>query len=126
MCIRDRRAAVLACQAGAGANPVNTCYTTGLGHKGPLHPLHIDSRLTHQLPPPGLTVGGPMDVIRQKEYWGQVLIAKYCYPDVQNWPSMEAFWDVFWNPLMCEFTVHNPMAQNAYVWGYLAARQEPD
>ena len=120
------RAAVLACQAGAGANPVNTCYTTGLGHKGPLHPLHIDSRLTHQLPPPGLTVGGPMDVIRQKEYWGQVLIAKYCYPDVQNWPSMEAFWDVFWNPLMCEFTVHNPMAQNAYVWGYLAARQEPD
>jgi len=34
--------------------------------------------------------------------------------------NMEAYWDVFWYPIMCEFTVQKPMAQNAFLWGYLA------
>ena len=50
-----------ACQTGVGANPVNLCYTTGLGWKSPRHPLQIDHRITGQEPPAGLTVGGPMD-----------------------------------------------------------------
>ena len=116
------RAAVLACQMGAGANPVNVCYTTGLGHQSPRNPLHIDSRITHQPPPPGLTVGGPIDVERNKDYWAQKIVGGYCHPDVLEWPTLEAFWDVFWYPPMCEFTVQSPMSQNAYVWGYLAAR----
>ncbi len=116
------RTLVLACQTGAGANPVNLCYTTGLGHDSPLHPLHIDSRLTNQPPPPGLTVGGPIDVARDKEYWAQKIVDRYCYPSVQKWPTLEAYWDVFWYPPMCEFTIQSPMAQNAYVWGYLAGR----
>ncbi len=113
---------VLACQTGGGANPLNICYTTGLGHDSPRHPLHIDSRLTHQPPPPGLTVGGPIEVAKHKDYWGQKIAARTCYPPVRQWPTLEAFWDVFWYPPMCEFTVQTPMAQNAYAWGYLAAR----
>ncbi len=54
---------------------------------------------------------------------GLVKVAGHCFPDVQQWPALEAFWDVFWYPSMCEFTVHQPMAANAYVWGYLAARK---
>jgi len=99
------------------------CYTTGLGHESPQHPLHIDSRLTHQAPPPGLTVGGPIDVARDKNNWAQKIVAKYCFPEVQRWPTLEAYWDVFWYPPMCEFTIHSPMAQNAYAWGYLAGRK---
>ena len=38
-------------------------------------------------------------------------------------PTLEAYWDIFWYPAMCEFTVQSPMAPNAYVWGYLAARK---
>jgi endoglucanase len=116
------RAAVLACQFGGGANPSNLCYTTGLGHRSPEHPLHLDSRITHQAPPPGLTIFGPADVQRNKGQWGQKLVKKFAYPDVETWPSLEAFFDVFWYPPMCEFTIHQPMATNAYVWGYLAAR----
>jgi len=116
------KAAILACQTGAGANPPNLCYTTGLGRDWPRHPLHIDSRLTHQPPPPGLTVFGPLDVQARMDYWAQKIVAIYCYPQVQDWPSLEAYWDVFWYPPMCEFTVQSPMARNAYVWGYLAAR----
>lgn len=117
------RTLVLACQCGGGANPLNLCYTTGLGHESPQHPLHIDSRLTHQAPPPGITVGGPIDVVRDKNDWAQKIVAKYCYPGVQQWPTLEAYWDVFWYPPMCEFTIQSPMAQNAYAWGYLAGRK---
>ncbi|MCY3023343.1 MAG: glycoside hydrolase family 9 protein [Planctomycetota bacterium] len=49
------RAAVLACQSGAGANPVNICYTTGLGHGSPRHPLLVDQRVMGWPPSPGIT-----------------------------------------------------------------------
>jgi endoglucanase len=116
------RALVLACQAGAGANPVNLCYTTGLGHASPLHPLHIDSQATGQAPPPGLTVFGPCNPAQMKQEWALDFIDKTCYPPSRQWPIIEAYFDVFWYPLVCEFTVQAPMAGNAYVWGYLMAR----
>jgi endoglucanase len=115
-------ATVLTCQHGAGANPCNICYTTGLGHESPQNALHIDSRLTHQAPIPGLTVLGPADVELERDSWAQKIVGRYCYPDVQQWPTLEAYWDVFWYPTICEFTVQTPMAANAYTWGYLAAR----
>jgi endoglucanase len=116
-------ALVLACQPGAGANPSNLCYTTGAGVRSPEHPLHIDSRITHQPPPPGLTVGGPRDVVRDKDGWEHKLLAPVTVPPPARWPNAEAYFDVFWYPSMCEFTIHSPMAQNAYTWGYLAARR---
>jgi endoglucanase len=115
------RSAILACQVGLGANPIDLCYTTGMGHKSPLHPLHIDSRMTDQPPPPGLTVFGPVGTKRGKGEWGQKLANEVLYPKFEEWPTLEAYWDIFWYPSMCEFTVQTPMAQNAYVWGYLAA-----
>ncbi len=117
------RAAVLACQTGLGANPLDLCYTTGVGHQWPRRPLHLDSRLTRQPPPPGLTVFGPMDTGRAKGQWAEKSVAKYCYPARPAWPVIEAYWDIFWYPAMCEFTIHEPMARNAYTWGYLAARK---
>jgi endoglucanase len=121
---RYLRALVLAAQTGAGANPVNMCYTTGLGQNSPQHPLQLDHRITHQLPPPGLTVGGPMDnSIKelQDPFIGQFAGAVFC-PPYKQWPALEAFWDVFWDPMVCEYTIQKPMAGQAYVWGYLAAR----
>jgi endoglucanase len=117
------RTMVLACQTGAGANPVNMCYTTGLGHRYPRHPLNVDARISRQTPPPGLTVGGPCDPARHKDHWGYPLVGRFCHPSIEKWPSIEAFCDVFWNSYLCEYAVHVPMATNAYVWGYLAARK---
>ncbi len=117
------RALVLACQFGGGANPLNLCYTTGIGPRWPQHPLHIDSRVTHQPPPPGLTVFGPQEVERAKGDWGQKNVARFAFPAVAQWPTAEAYWDVFWYPSVCEYTVQSPMAANAYLWGYLAARK---
>jgi len=117
------RAVVLACQTGAGANPINLCYTTGLGHKYPQHPLNVDSRISLQPAPPGLTVLGPIDTKVDSQTWARELVDKFCYPKVKDWPTIEAYWDVFWYPVICEYTIQLPMASNAYVWGYLAARK---
>ncbi len=116
------RALVLACQTGAGANPVNLCYTTGLGYASPQHLLHIDSQVTGQAPPPGLTIFGPCNTAQMKQEWALDFIDQTCYPPSRQWPIIEAYFDVFWYPLICEFTVQAPMAGTAYVWGYLMAR----
>ncbi len=116
------RAIVLSCQSGLGANPLNLCYTTHLGHRWPRNPLHLDSRHTGQLPPEGITVFGPVDPTKDDTFM-RPIIRPNCFPAPQKWPIMEAYWDVFWYPIMCEFTVQKPMAQNAYIWGYLAGAQ---
>ena len=113
------RAIVLACQMGAGANPLNLCYTTHVGQRWPMNPLHLDSRHTGQLPPEGITVLGPVDPTSNDAFI-KTIIRPHCYPEPQQWPIVEAYWDVFWYPMMCEFTIQRPMAQNAYIWGYLA------
>jgi endoglucanase len=120
------RAVILACQTGLGANPLNICYTTGLGWKSPLHPFHIDSRVTNQPPPPGITVLGPLDV----QFLGgfdsafHKIAGNFCFPRVNEWPVIETYWDVYWYALMCEYTIQNTIAPNAYIWGYLAARKK--
>ncbi|MCC6443037.1 MAG: glycoside hydrolase family 9 protein [Armatimonadetes bacterium] len=116
------KSTLLAAQSSAGANPLNICYTTGLGRNSPKHPLWIDNRIGHQPPPPGLTVYGPIDVERHKDEWAFKLIAPYTYPAPDRWPTTEAYFDVFWFPLICEFTVMQTLGPNTYVWGYLAAR----
>lgn len=116
------KAVILCCQHAGGANPLNMCYTTGIGPKYPLHPLHIDSRLTDQLPPSGITIEGPLGPKESKGQWGQTLAEPHIHPPFEKWPTTEAYWDIFWYPAMCEFTVQQPMAANAYVWGFLAAR----
>jgi endoglucanase len=116
------RTVVLACQTGGGANPLNICYTTGLGHESPQHPLHVDSRISGQPAPPGLTVFGPCNPEQMGQDWAIKFVDQTCYPPSREWPIIEAYWDVFWYLVVCEFTVQTPMAANAYTWGYLAAR----
>ena len=45
------------------------------------------------------------------------------FPDVLTWPAIEAYWDVFWYPEMCEYTVMQTLMNTAYAWGYLAGRK---
>ena len=115
---------MLASQTGAGANPLNRCYTTGLGVNPPKHPLQFDYRITHQPAPPGITVGGPMDcaIPGLKDPFIETFADGAIFPERTQWPALESFWDVYWDPMVCEYTIHKPMAGNAYVWGYLAAR----
>jgi endoglucanase len=120
--VRYLRALVDAAQLTAGANPLNMCYTTGVGSRFPRRPLHVDSNVTGQEAPPGITVAGPVD---EKMGWDETfarVVRPYLRPEMAAWPRLETYWESFWYPPITEYTVQWPMAQNAYVWGYLASR----
>ncbi|RMD83627.1 MAG: hypothetical protein D6820_02020, partial [Lentisphaerae bacterium] len=109
------------------ANPLNLSYTTGLGHRSVRHPLHVDSRISNQPPPAGITVYGPMGYREGKNYWSRKLVDPYLFPAYDRWPVAESYWDIFWSPAMCEFTV-SQMSPLIYTWGCLAtftAAQHP-
>lgn len=121
------RAAVQAALFGAGANPMNLCMTTGVGHDYPRNPMHLDSRRSGQPPPEGITVYGSFDFLSlmDKPYWGAPFrksLDRDCTPPGSQWPPPEGYFDVFAWPPMCEYTIMQNLGPNAYCWGYLAAR----
>jgi endoglucanase len=128
---RDARylsGALQACLFPAGANPGNMVYTSGVGANSVRHPLNLDSRLTGQPAPIGLTVYGNVDLARWGDQtWITWPITYYfgtlSQPNPLEWPTSEAYFDVFFMPGLNEFTMDQTMGPNAYVWGYLAARK---
>ncbi len=117
--------ALKACQFGAGCNPGNLCYTSGLGANPVRHPLHLDSRWTGQPAPDGLTVFGNVDFVQwnsEDMTWPiRSYLSRECTPSAWDWPVNEAYYDIFLYPIINEFVVDR-WAPNVYVWGYLAAR----
>jgi len=123
---KDRKyleCAVLATQLGSGANPANLCFTTGVGHDWPRNPLVVDMRNADLEAPPGITVFGPFDMERNKDYWTLKVLTKAIYPRHDTWPSLEAYFDVVLFPAMTEFTIDATLGPNTYVWGWLHARE---
>ena len=117
------RATVLAAQSGAGANPLNLCYTTGLGVNSPKHPLVVDAFVMGWAPPPGITVYGPNDFSRSPDYFTLKLLEPVMWPPPLKWPVMDFYVDMFLFPAVTEFTVMETLGPNIYVWGHLAARK---
>jgi len=107
--------------AGSGANPVNKSYTIGLGVRNPRRVLHADSFATGQAPPEGITVLGPLETRRWGDFYSSKLVKPFLYPELEQWPSIEAHWEMTWFPAMNEYVVQGPMIKTAYTWGYLAA-----
>ncbi|WP_017327468.1 glycoside hydrolase family 9 protein [Synechococcus sp. PCC 7336] len=120
---RYLKAAQLATQFAAGANPSNTVFTTGLGHRSPQHPLIVDARIANPSPPPGITIYGPLDLVQFADYWFvKQLLAQQLMPSPQAWPAAEAYFDLYHFPAVSEFTIQQTIAPTAYTWGYLAAQ----
>jgi endoglucanase len=116
---------IAACQYSGGANPMNMSYTTGIGPRQPLAPLHIDSRVSGQRPPAGITVYGQSDPSMGYSFdsfahtW---FLNRYGGVHSTNWPTAEAYIDLGTWPAMNEYTVHQTFSPTSYTWGYLAAR----
>jgi len=120
------RAAVAAANFSAGANPVNITFTTGVGHDWPRAPLHIDSRVTGQAPPHGITVYGPMDAGADFGFngWVHQWHLGDMVPPSREWPASEWYVDLYLWPAMNEYTVHQSFRPTAYYWGFLGARPQ--
>ncbi|MBN2450797.1 MAG: glycoside hydrolase family 9 protein [Lentisphaeria bacterium] len=117
------RGIVLSALTGAGANPVNMCYVTGVGSRWPQHPLHEDAYVTGQPLYEGVTVGGPIDPASRGKHPNAARFERMLYPPVQAWPATESYYDVFTYAPMNEFTVHQTMLPTSFAWGYLAGRK---
>ncbi|MBN2131773.1 MAG: glycoside hydrolase family 9 protein [Sedimentisphaerales bacterium] len=119
------RGAVAAAQFSAGANPMNMTFTTGLGHRYPRHPLHVDSQHAGIEPPAGVTVYGINDPAQTGGHldWAHTwFLRNTMRPDSRTWPAAEFYVDLGNWPPMNEYTVHQTFGPVSFYWGYLAAR----
>lgn len=114
-----------ACVFPGGANPENATFTVGVGTDWPHNPLKVDARITGQPTPLGQTVYGPCDYLHWTDsFWVwpmNSLLTGVTTPGPYEWPVPEAFYDIWIYVSQDEYTVEG-FGQNAYVWGYLAAR----
>jgi endoglucanase len=119
------RGAVAAANYSAGANPLNMTFTVGVGQQYPLKPLHIDSRITGQPAPKGITIYGPMDPDGGFGFnnWVHQWYLQEMTPNSRTWPAAEWHADLPNWPAMSEYTIHQTMGHTAYYWGFLAARE---
>ena len=118
--------AVRACQFSAGANPDNRALTTGLGPDPVRFPLHIDSWVTGQPAPAGITVYGISDPAENYGFdgWAHTWFLQKMVPGSRTWPAHESYWDIYLVPSSNEFTIHQTIIPTAFYWGFLAAREE--
>jgi len=124
---RYLKGALRAANYSAGANPDNMTYTVGVGVKHPLHPLHLDTRVSGQTPPFGVTVYGQSDPAENYPFnqWVHTwFIGKTSVPDSYSWPAAEAYIDLPIWPAMTEYTITQSIGPTSYYWGYLAARSD--
>ncbi|HOK04330.1 MAG TPA: glycoside hydrolase family 9 protein [Victivallales bacterium] len=119
-------AAIAAAHFSSGANPLNITFTVGVGSDYPRNPLHIDSRVSAQKAPEGITVYGPMDAQAEWGFnsWVHTWHLGDMFPNSHSWPAAEWYVDIFLWPAMCEYTVHQTFRPTAYYWGFLAARDK--
>ena len=118
--------AVRACQFSAGANPDNRSLTTGLGPNPVRFPLHIDSWVTGQPAPAGITVYGMSDPAENYGFdsWAHTWFLQRMVPPSRTWPTHESYWDIYTVPSSNEFTIHQTIIPTAFYWGFLAAREK--
>lgn len=113
-------AMVRACQYPTGANPLNLCFTTGLGKQTPEHVFIGDAILTNQPTPPGITPLGPQEWMLLNQWW--LNPHARAYPALKNWPTCENYIDAGLYTCTGEPTIHGSIAPTFYMWGHLAAR----
>lgn len=98
----------------AGANPLNFCYTTGIGVEHPRAIMHHDSRITGQAVPAGITVFGPCTFINTSDRLRHVYREKALTPGPFVWPSVESYLEIYRFASQCEFTVMDSIAPNIF------------
>lgn len=118
-------AALKAAHYSSGANPMNRTFTTGVGQHYPQNPLHIDSRVSGQPAPQGITIYGPSDPAGDFPFneWVHKWHLQDMYPPSRTWPAAEWHVDLFLWPAMSEYTIHQTIRPTSYYWGFLAARE---
>jgi Glycosyl hydrolase family 9 len=114
-----------------GANQIGMSFTTGLGHRWPLAPLHADSIAAGVPPPMGITIYGWTTPGMTGMYWWVWSPASAALSDevpekrVEPAPARtvlpyyEFLIEYPWIIISSEYTIHQTIATTAAVWIYL-------
>jgi endoglucanase len=115
-----RDAAVRLADWALGANPPGWCFTTGLGHRPPENPLHLDSyaHLSRRGPVPGLVIYGYGEPSAAAPHMAAVLA--HLHPSWKEIPAARRVCDGWSLVVLNEFTVWETLAPNAFLHACLA------
>jgi endoglucanase len=115
-----RDAAVRLSDWALGANPPGWCFTSGLGHRPPYNPLHLDSYryLQTRGPAPGLVIYGYGEPAMESPYVAAVL--RNLYPEWKKIPAARRVCDGWSLVILNEFTVWETLAPNVFLHACLA------
>ncbi|WP_404425383.1 glycoside hydrolase family 9 protein [Nibricoccus sp. IMCC34717] len=114
-----------------GNNPLNTTWITGVGERSPRFLFHMDSWAIYsrERDQPGIIPYGPWT---RKEMLGGTLgpwandwPSSTVYPQIDQWPGHERWFDQYTSPLGSEFTVHQTNGVAAVAYGFLCAKGGP-
>jgi len=121
--------ALLKCsQFSMGANPLNLCYTTGMGQRF-IEPFYLDYEYTDLPVPAGIPAYGPVSIgspLPDHEVWGWFRQRAERYgvhlnpSDIHDWPMAELYFRYVGFAAMNEFTVFEGMREQIMRWAYLA------
>jgi endoglucanase len=111
-----------------GVNPLNLCYTTGMGHRF-IEPFYLDYEYTGLPIPVGIPAYGPVRLdnpLPLDNVWGwhqrraQRFASVLKPEDVRHWPLVELYFRYVGYAAMNEFTIQQGMREQLTRWAYLA------
>jgi endoglucanase len=110
------------CDYFLGTNPLNTTWVTGLGPRHPEHVFHMDAWYNGKGQfHPGIIPYGPwrkQSPLGQGP-WDAAWPHATVYPEIDQWPGGERWFDNRCSPMNSEFTIHQNIAPAAAIFGFL-------
>ena len=108
-----------------GTNPLNMTWITGMGEKNPTGVFHLDSRYGNDGSIiPGIVPYGPwmnIDLFGNAGPFNNQWPYDKVYPEINTWPGHERWFDQYYAPLACEFTIHQNAVNAAALYGALSS-----
>ena len=115
------------CDYFLGTNSLNMTWVTGLGPRHPVHVFHMDAWYNGKGQfHPGIIPYGPWR--KQSRFgqgpWDVAWPHATVYPEIDQWPGNERWFDNRCSPMNSEFTIHQNIAPAAAIFGFLCASAE--
>jgi hypothetical protein len=111
-----------------GCNALNMTWATGLGPRHPQQVFHMDAWYNGQGQfHPGIIPNGPwrLQKLQGQGPWDAAWPHITVYPDIDDWPGNERWFDNRCSPMHSEFTVHQNIAPAAALFGFLWSESAP-
>lgn len=105
-----------------GTNPLNMVWISGVTESSPKNIFQLDAWYeSGPEPRTGIVPYGPwrMDSKEGKGPWDHDWANKSAYPEIDQWPGAERWFDSRCCPMTNEYTIHQNLAPAAAVYGFL-------